>query len=92
MRIIDHGCGSAGNLPAFGEASVGTPAGAPDGGIEVTPAMIWAALEEWAGFDEARDDLERFLAGVYRVMETVRREAAGAHVPAVTYTDLRYLP
>lgn len=92
MRIIDHDCGSAGTLPASGEASVEPPAGAPHGGIEVTPAMIWAALEEWAGFDEARDDLERFLAGVYRVMETVRRDTVGRRIPAITYADLRYLP
>lgn len=84
MRIIDHDSGAAGTLPE--------PREQPAGGIEVTPAMVWAALEEWAGFDDARDDLDRFLARVYQAMETVRRDASARRIPAVTYADLRYLP
>ena len=42
-------------------------------GIEVTPEMVWAALQEWSEFDEARDELGAFLARVYRVMEAARR-------------------
>ena len=42
--------------------------------VEVTPEMIWAALEEWSGFDEARDELGAFVAHIYRTMEAVRRD------------------
>ena len=54
--------------------------------------MIWAALEEWSGFDDARDDLERFLERVYRAMETVRRNTGTRRIPTVIYADLRHLP
>lgn len=88
MRIIDHGSDAVGHLSEHSEA----PAGASVGAVEVTPAMIWAALEEWAGFDDARDDLDRFLARIYQAMEAVRRDTVGRRIPAVTYADLRYLP
>ncbi|WP_028464382.1 hypothetical protein [Nisaea denitrificans] len=41
--------------------------------IEVTAEMIWAALEEWSGFDEARNELEPLFARVYRAMVCARR-------------------
>ena len=85
MRIIEHAGDAACAPPARRDPAARI--------VEVTPAMLWAALEEWAGFDDARDDLGRFLAGVYRAMETARRDTAPLRVPAtVTYIDLRRLP
>ena len=49
--------------------------------IEVTPEMVWAALEEWSGFDEARDGLGALFARVYLVMDGARR-TSGTHHPA----------
>lgn len=49
--------------------------------IEVTPEMVWAALEEWSGFDEARDELGALFTRVYRVMDGARR-TSGTHHPA----------
>ena len=43
--------------------------------IEVTPEMVWAALEEWSGFDEARDELGALFTRVYRVMDGARTQA-----------------
>jgi len=47
---------------------------------EVTPEMVWAAYEEWSGFDDARDELGVMFARVYRVMDGARR-TSGAQVP-----------
>jgi hypothetical protein len=52
------------------------------GGIEVTPEMVWAGLEEWSSFDEARDELGSFLVRVYRAMEARRRNPPGSRSPA----------
>lgn len=49
--------------------------------IEVTQEMVWAALEEWSGFDEARDELGALFTRVYRVMDGARR-TRGTHHPA----------
>lgn len=54
--------------------------GAAVADIEVTAEMIWAALEEWSGFDEARDELGAMFARVYQVMDGARR-TSGAQVP-----------
>lgn len=86
MRTIEHDV--AEHLPARCEA----PVAASVAGIEVTPEMIWAALEEWSGFDDARDDLDRFLERVYRAMETVSRNSGTRRIPTVIYADLRHLP
>lgn len=44
--------------------------------IEVTSQMIWAALEEWSGFDEVRDELEPLFARIYRAMDGARRRSS----------------
>ncbi|WP_193170024.1 hypothetical protein, partial [Nisaea nitritireducens] len=54
--------------------------------IEVTPEMIWAALEEWSGFDEARNELEPLFARVYRAMVGARRNT-GNHPATITCAD-----
>lgn len=50
-------------------------------GIEVSAEMVWAALEEWSGFDEARDELSGFAARLYRVMEAARRSPRAHRLP-----------
>ena len=49
--------------------------------IEVTPEMVWAALEEWSGFDEARDELGALFARVYRVMDALARQPGTGRPP-----------
>lgn len=66
MRVIQQVSDLARHTPGVGE------------GAEVTPAMIWAALEEWSGFDEARDDLDRFVVRLWRAMEAARRRSQAA--------------
>lgn len=41
--------------------------------VEVTSEMIWAALEEWSGFDEARNELEPLFERIYRAMACAQR-------------------
>jgi len=86
MRALEH------DVAQRLSARDGAPDDAAVVGVEVTPEMIWAALEEWSGFDDARDDLDRFLERLYRAMETVCRNTGGRRVPSVTYVDLRHLP
>lgn len=54
---------------------------------EVTPEMIWAGLEEWSCFDEARDELQEFLARMYRAMNTVHRNADALRIPPIAHAD-----
>jgi len=49
--------------------------------------MIWAALEEWSGFDKARNDLEPLLARIHRVTDGARRDTGIHPARTIVCTD-----
>ena len=55
--------------------------------IEVTAEMVWAALEEWSGFDEARDELGALFERVYRAMDDARRNNGLHTIPPLARPD-----
>ncbi|WP_193179389.1 hypothetical protein [Nisaea sediminum] len=60
---------------------------APVADSDVTAEMIWAGLEEWSCFDEARDELQEFLARMYRAMNAVHRKTGARRIPPIAHAD-----